>query len=406
MKNRRGFTLVEMMVVIAIIVFLSAVAMTGISQYTKRARDLSANINAHSAALASQEDIVDNYLTTTRSTVAIGTTNNSVQAINPTTAETTPEETTTKATTPKETPKETVWLNNTDKSLYQMRGIGQIPRKGLPLYVVSTTCSGAESSACSLAHNERQISTYYSEYLVPDAVVLDPDLVLRLPMENMAAAAMLALSHATEAFISPLSKEFPADRANLLIAIPIFFSFLEKSYKHGAGNDGYLQMMMAPYYTGVATRRIGFGPAHSLSIYVSEKYSETPGKVSAVILPLVLENEFNEVKEELAVLARAAHLCSARATTEEAARAYISGIRSLCRRVDIPAALPFLKLEDSGDIIIGPCAGRYVVADDAVFGCDRSDQEARAEHELLVERMRVRVFRELQDHRARQRNTQ
>ena len=258
-----------------------------------------------------------------------------------------------------------VWLNNTDKSLYQMRGIGQIPRKGLPLYVVSTTCSGAESSACSLAHNERQISTYYSEYLVPDAVVLDPDLVLRLPMENMAAAAMLALSHATEAFISPLSKEFPADRANLLIAIPIFFSFLEKSYKHGAGNDGYLQMMMAPYYTGVATRRIGFGPAHSLSIYVSEKYSETPGKVSAVILPLVLENEFNEVKEELAVLARAAHLCSARATTEEAARAYISGIRSLCRRVDIPAALPFLKLEDFGDII------KLAILDAKQWGCPK-----------------------------------
>ncbi len=258
-----------------------------------------------------------------------------------------------------------VWLNNTDQSLYQMRGIGRIPRKGLPLYVVSTTCSGAESSACSLVRSEKQIALYYSEYLVPDAVVLDPDLVLRLPMENMAAAALLALTHATEAFISPLAREFPADRANILIAIPIFFSFLEKSYKHGAGNDVFLQMMMAPYYTGVATRRIGFGPAHSLSMYVAEKYSEVPGKISAVLLPSVLEYEFNEVKEDLAVLARAAHLCSARATTEEAARAYISGIRSLSRRVEIPSALPYLKLEDTGEII------KLALYDTKMWGCPK-----------------------------------
>ncbi len=258
-----------------------------------------------------------------------------------------------------------VWLNNPDMSLYQMRGLNCIRKDGIPLYAVSTTCSGAESSACSLVRNDKLISVFYSEYLIPQAVVLDPNLVLRLPMENMASAAILALSHAVEEYISPLSKEFPAERANLLIAIPIYFSFLEKSYKHGAGNDVYLQMMMAPYYTGVASRRIGFGPSHSLSMYISEKYSVAPGRISAVILPAILKYEFEEVKEDLAVLARAAHLCSARATTEEAADAFIEGFRSLCRRVEMPAELPFIKTEDIGDII------RMALCDAKQWGCPK-----------------------------------
>ena len=98
MKNRKGFTLMEMVVVIAIIVFLSAVTLTSIAQYTKRARDLSTNVRAHNAAMASEEEIVDNYLTTTRSTEGNATTNNSHQAIVPTESET---ESTTEATTTK-----------------------------------------------------------------------------------------------------------------------------------------------------------------------------------------------------------------------------------------------------------------------------------------------------------------
>ena len=88
----------EMVVVIAIIVFLSAVTLTSIAQYTKRARDLSTNVRAHNAAMASEEEIVDNYLTTTRSTEGNATTNNSHQAIVPTESET---ESTTEATTTK-----------------------------------------------------------------------------------------------------------------------------------------------------------------------------------------------------------------------------------------------------------------------------------------------------------------
>ena len=243
-----------------------------------------------------------------------------------------------------------VRLKNRDRSLYQLRGINQISNPGLPHYAVSTTCSGAESSACAFVLKDRQIFLYFSEYLVPTAVVLDPELVLRLPMENMASASVLALTHAIEAFVNPLADEYPADKANLLIAVPIFFSYMEKSYKHGSGNDAYLQMMMAPYYIGVASRRLGFGLTHSLASYISRKYKVSTGRVCAILLPAILEYEFEEVKSGLAVLARACHICSARATEKEAAEAFINGFRSICRRVDMPEDLAFLKSEDMNEI--------------------------------------------------------
>ncbi|MBO4927972.1 MAG: iron-containing alcohol dehydrogenase [Clostridiales bacterium] len=242
-------------------------------------------------------------------------------------------------------------MTNPTMSLYQMRGAGRIPNPPLPLYVVSTTGSGAESSACSLILQDKQVYIFYSENLIPRTVVLDPELVLRLPMENMASAAILALTHAIEAYVSPLSDEFPADKANVPIAIPIFFSFLEKCYKHGVSNDMYLQLMMAPYYSGIASRRIGFGYAHSFALYLSEKYKMPPGRICAAMLPIILEHEFDEVKHGLADLARVAHLCSARASEEEAARAFIDGFRRLCRRVDMPEDIPEIKMDDAGAII-------------------------------------------------------
>lgn len=243
------------------------------------------------------------------------------------------------------------WVNNPYHSLYQMRGIGQIKNAGLPLYVVSTTGSGAESSACSMIRNNHQIYMYYSRHLIPGTVVLDPDLMLRLPMENMAQAMILALAHAVEAYISPASPEYQGDRANVLIAVPIFFSYLEQCYKHGGNTDTYIQMMMAPYYAGVSTRRIGFGYAHCLSMYIADKYHVSPGQACAAILPAVLEFEFQEAKSKLAELARAAHLCSAHASEDDAAKAFISGFRSLCRRVNLPDSLPQIQPEACGEEI-------------------------------------------------------
>lgn len=257
------------------------------------------------------------------------------------------------------------WLNNPGRSLYQMRGVGKIPNPGVNLYVVSTTSSGAESSACALIRHEQSFQMYFSENLIPNTVVLDSDLMMRLPAEYMASAVFLALTHAIEAYISTFADEFPPDKANILVAVPTFFSYMEKCFRRGVSSEMYLQMMMAPYYAGVATRRIGFGYAHCLAMRISEKYDIAPGRICAAVLPEILEFEFEEAKEAMAELARVAHLCSARATTEEAARALIEGVRSLARRVDLPATLTYLKPADFSSIT------EMLLLDGRTWGCPK-----------------------------------
>lgn len=66
MKNRKGFTLMEMMCVVAIIIFISAVAITNVSGYMKKARDLDASVQAHSAQARAQQAAVDEYLNFSR----------------------------------------------------------------------------------------------------------------------------------------------------------------------------------------------------------------------------------------------------------------------------------------------------------------------------------------------------
>ena len=272
-----------------------------------------------------------------------------------------------------------VWVTNATKSLYQLRGVGMIPNPGVDLYAVATTGCGAESSAISFIQYEQQMCFFFSEHLVPKTVVLDPNLVLRLPTDSFLSASMLALTHAIEAYVSSVSPLFPADRANVMVAVPIFFSYLEPCYKHSVSNEKYLQMMMAPYYAGVASRRIGFGPAHCISMRIAEKYGIPQGRACAAVLPLILEMEFDVISAQLAELARASHLCSAKATQDEAARSFIDGIRSLLRRVNIPDTLTCLKAEDYNGIM------EMVLLDVKNWGCPVK----------LNNRMRLSILRRL-----------
>lgn len=63
MKNRKGFTLIEMIIVIAIIVILAAVVFFGISQYLAAADTAASKISTHNSAITSVLQSIDNILT-------------------------------------------------------------------------------------------------------------------------------------------------------------------------------------------------------------------------------------------------------------------------------------------------------------------------------------------------------
>jgi len=242
-------------------------------------------------------------------------------------------------------------IANPKQSFYQMAGVGNIKNNTPPIIAVATTGCGTESSGFAILRDNDRTRCFNSGKLLPFAVVLDPDLSLRLPNEVLAVAGMTALTHAVEAYISTFSSSFPADSSNSLVAVPLLLTYLEPAYKKGITPEMNMQPLMAPYYAGVAYRRIGFGYTHAFAMALSDKYGLAYGEVCAALFPEILNFQKDVVGDKLAKLANIAHLCSPRASTEEAADAFIEGTRRLSKKMNLSSSFKDLKREDYNGII-------------------------------------------------------
>lgn len=58
-KNKKGFTLVEMVLVIAIIVILAAVVFFSVADYLNRAKSATKSIKEHNSAISEVVDAID-----------------------------------------------------------------------------------------------------------------------------------------------------------------------------------------------------------------------------------------------------------------------------------------------------------------------------------------------------------
>lgn len=62
-KNKKGFTLVEMVLVIAIIVILAAVVFFSVSDYLNKAKSATSKIDEHNSAVKTVTSDIDAILT-------------------------------------------------------------------------------------------------------------------------------------------------------------------------------------------------------------------------------------------------------------------------------------------------------------------------------------------------------
>ncbi len=210
----------------------------------------------------------------------------------------------------------------------------------IPVIAIPTTAgTGSELGRASVITNEaekRKVIVFHPR-MMPDVVVMDPELTTGLPAHITAATGMDALSHALEAYCAP--SFHPMAEGIALNALQLIKTWLPVAVEDGKNIEARAQMLIASGMGCVALQK-GLGAIHALAHPLGALYDTHHGLLNAVLMPYVVEFNAPVLQEKLALLARFLDL-----PTHDA-RAVVDWIVDLRKRLNIPNTLPGIGLAD------------------------------------------------------------
>ncbi|MDY5846389.1 MAG: iron-containing alcohol dehydrogenase [Bariatricus sp.] len=162
--------------------------------------------------------------------------------------------------------------------------------------------------------------------ITPDVAIVDPELVEKLPVKQVAYTGMDALTHAIEAYVSTLNGPFTDPLA--LQAIEMVLDYLPASYK--CDMDAREQMHYAQCLAGMAFSNALLGIVHSMAHKTGAAFSTghiPHGCANAIYLPYVIKYNAHD-KVAAGRYAEIARRMGLPGTSEKAL------INSLCEKID------------------------------------------------------------------------
>ncbi len=229
----------------------------------------------------------------------------------------------------------------------QMRGVLKILKKLPPFYAVPTTAgTGSECTIAAVISNPdtHEKNSIMDPVLRPKYAVLDPELTAGLPPHITSTTGMDALTHAVEAYIGKSNTKQTEEDA--LIATKLVFENIEKAYADGKNLDARENMLVASYHAGLAFTRAYVGYVHAIAHNLGGMYNIPHGLANAVILPYVLDYFGESAYKRLAELADVAGVSGPAQSDREKAKRFISAIRELNEKMNIPDKFEQIKDED------------------------------------------------------------
>ncbi len=181
-------------------------------------------------------------------------------------------------------------------------GEAKIQNKPPPLVAIPTTAgTGSEVSRGALIITTREGVTRKmiaaSPLLVPQHVILDPNLTLSLPPLLTAGSGMDAICHAIEEYLSP--RLHPVVESIALGALERLARALPGVMKDPANLADRGQMLMGAMMAGIGFEK-GLGVGHSMSHAIGALHDIHHGALNATLLPACFEFNRNEIPEEAA----------------------------------------------------------------------------------------------------------
>ena len=175
-------------------------------------------------------------------------------------------------------------------------GVGKVPGPVVPILAIPTTAgTGSEVTAFSVItdHSRDYKLTVGSEFLLPEAVILDPDLITTVPEKTAAYCGVDAMVHALESYISLASSPFSDMCA--LKALELIGKNIRAYVADRGDADAAEGMLLGSLFAGIAFSHARLGDVHAMSHPVSAFFDVPHGLANAVILPTVVE--YNAVED-------------------------------------------------------------------------------------------------------------
>ncbi len=234
-----------------------------------------------------------------------------------------------------------------NKTLNKLGGILRVLRKLPTLIAIPTTAgTGSEVTLAAVITDSEKYHKYaiMSFPLIPHYAVLDASLTYTLPPHLTATTGMDALTHAVEAYIgNSTSKE---TRQLALDAVKLIFDNIEKAYIDGTDYAARNNMLHAAYKAGIAFSKSYVGYIHAIAHSLGGQYGTPHGLANAVIMPYLLEEYGECIYKKLHKLGVASGVCSKSDTHKDGAESFISAVKALNARMNIPKNITGIKKED------------------------------------------------------------
>ena len=221
-----------------------------------------------------------------------------------------------------------------------LRGKATIAKRGVPTLMVPTTAgTGSEATPNSIVlvpEDELKVGIV-SAKLIPDGVILDPEMTVGLPPAITASTGMDALTHAIECYMS--KKGSPFSELFALKAIALITRSIRRAYTQGSDLDARHDMLLGAYYGGMCIATSSTTAVHALAYPLGGKYRIPHGVSNAILLPYVMR--FNGVgnEDKFRDVALAMGLDVAGKSAAAATEAVIAALFALNRDLAIPADL-------------------------------------------------------------------
>ncbi len=224
---------------------------------------------------------------------------------------------------------------SSDESPDKWVGLNKIPDDILPIYAIPTTSgTGSEATMGAVIKDpsEQLKHIIVGDGLLPQAVALDPDLLLGLPAPVTACTGIDALTHGIEAYICIWDRGTRKENGRL--AVQGVFRWLQQAVDHPEDLEARQGMAVAAYHAGIAINQVGVGNVHAIAHQLGARYGIPHGQANALVMPHVLRACVVEAEEALAELALVTDVSDA-ASSAVRALAFVEAVSDLIAKVGI-----------------------------------------------------------------------